>query len=200
MSASDAVGVGHEERAVPSVRSGDAARSKNRRPAGVTTSLQVSENIIEPCEAIRPRNLLSKDDWRRTLLDECEPCRPKMSRVARSAPRARVAERLAGARAGPDIGVIGHACESECVGPSADAGEEVALPRPGNISGREVGDAASLDATGGDVSALGESLEPVGCERFNLVVDGIHLFPVACHATWLAAFSAACSASRSHGE
>jgi len=44
------------------VRRTDARSAQIRRPDGVTASFQVSENKIEPREAVLARRLLSKDD------------------------------------------------------------------------------------------------------------------------------------------
>lgn len=89
------MGVGHEVQPLPEVRRADPRSAQIRRPDGVTASLQVRENKVEPLEAKFARNLLSKDDWRAALPNEREPCWPKMSRVAKAAPLARVGERLA---------------------------------------------------------------------------------------------------------
>jgi hypothetical protein len=163
--------VGHEEQPLPCVGRADARSAQIRRPDGVTASLQVSENNVEPPEAILARNLLSKEDWRATLLDECEPCWPKMSRVENSAPLARIAERLAGARSGPDVGVIGDPCESQRGGPSADPSEEVPLSRPCNVCCGEVVDGSAIDSSGGDVVMGDETLQPVGDEGVVIVVE-----------------------------
>jgi hypothetical protein len=156
------------------VRRADARSAQIRRPDGVTASFQVSENNVEPPEAISARNLLSKDDWRATLFDECEPCWPKMSRVENSLPLARVAERLAGTRAGPDVGGVGDAGESQGMRPSADACEEVPLSRSSDVCGCEVGDGTAVDSSGGDVAMGDETLQPVGREGVVLVVEGAH--------------------------
>src|SRR5690349_19637763 len=103
----------------------DARSAQIRRPDGVTASFQVSVNRVEPTKSVDARNLFSKDDWRATLADECEPCRPKMSRVARSAPLARAREGLTRTGPGPHVGVVGDSGKPECVGPTADAGEEM---------------------------------------------------------------------------
>src|ERR1043166_327695 len=93
-----------------------------------------------------------------------------MSSVARSAPRARVRERLARTRSGPDVGVVRYSSEPKSVGPDADAGEEVPLAGPGNVSCAELCDAAPIDSAGRDVSSGEEPLKPVGRERIDLVV------------------------------
>jgi hypothetical protein len=169
---SRAAGVGHEVQPLSGVRRTDARSAQIRRPDGVTASFQISENNVEPPEAILARNLLSKDDWRATLCDECEPCWPKMSRVANSFPLARVAERLAGAGSSPDVGVIGDAGEAEGVGPPTDSGEEVPLSRPSDICGAEIGDGTAVDLSWGDVVMGDEALQPSGCEGVVLVVGG----------------------------
>jgi len=156
------------------VRSADARRAQIRRPDGVTASFQVSENNVEPPKAILARNLLSKEDWRATLLDECEPCWPKMSSVANSFPLARIAERLAGATAGPDVGVIRDAREAEGIRPAADAPEEMPLSRSSDVCGCEIGDGAPVNSSWGDVAMGDETLQPVGCEGIVLVVEGRH--------------------------
>jgi hypothetical protein len=153
------------------VRRADARSAQIRCPEGVTASFQVSANSVEPREAKAARNLLSKDRCRSALADEPEPCRPKMSSVACSAPRPGVAERLAWARAGPDVGVVGNAGEPESIGPSADAREEVSLSRPGNVGWGEIDDAARFDSAGRDVSGDDEVIEPGARERIDLVVE-----------------------------
>jgi hypothetical protein len=56
------VGVGHEVEALSDVRPTDARSAQIGRPDGVTRSFQVRRNKVEPREAVRARNLLSKDD------------------------------------------------------------------------------------------------------------------------------------------
>lgn len=56
------------------------------RPEGVTRAFQVSRYKIEPTEAVLARNLLSKDDCRVALLNEFEPCRPKVAFIRSSFP------------------------------------------------------------------------------------------------------------------
>lgn len=166
--------MGHEVQPLSGVRRTDARSAQIRRPDGVTASFQVSENSVEPPQAILARNLLSKDDWRATLADECEPCWPKMSRVENPLPLARVAERLTGARPGPDVDVIWDVSKSEGVGPSTDASEEVPLSSPSDICGDEVGDGSAVDPPWCDLAMGDETLQPVGCKGVVLVVEGGH--------------------------
>jgi hypothetical protein len=71
--------------------------------------------------------LLSKDNWRMALGDEPIELRPEVTLVGKSCSFSGGAEWLAWARAGPDGPVVGPSCETECVGPDADASEKVAL-------------------------------------------------------------------------
>ena len=100
--ASLTVGDGHEVEALADVRSTDARRAQIRRPEGVTRSFQVSRNKVEPPEAIRARNLLSKDDWRAALADEPEPLGPEVAIVRFAAAPPGRRERLAGAAPCPN--------------------------------------------------------------------------------------------------
>jgi hypothetical protein len=165
-------GVGHEPQSLSLVRCADARSAQIRRPDGVTASFQVSENKVEPLEAKPARNLLSKEDWRATLADECEPCWPKMSRVECSEPLARVREPLAWAGAGPDVGIIGDSGESEGMRPPADPGEKMALSNPGNVAWGKLGDGPLVDASRGDVAMSLEFLQPRRSEWGTLVVEG----------------------------
>src|SRR6185295_5714347 len=99
---------------------------------------------------------------------------PKMSRVEKAAPLARVREPLAGAGAGPDVGIVGHSCEPECVGPSADAREEVPLSRPSDICGGEIDDGATVDLSLWDLVMGDEGLQPCPSKGVVVVVEGGH--------------------------
>lgn len=115
--------------------------------------------------------MLTKHDWRAALRDETEHMGPEVSLVGEPAVLAGVAERLAGTGSGPHVGVIGHACESECVGPDADACEEVSLTGPSNVSWCQIDNGSRLDAAGCDVSSALKLAEPSARERLDLVVD-----------------------------
>ena len=95
-----------EPEALSDVRGADARSAQIGRPDGVTRSFQVSVNKVEPLEASRTRNLLSKDDCRAALLDEVEPRRPEMPLIRKPMSLACRAERLARARASPHASVI----------------------------------------------------------------------------------------------
>jgi hypothetical protein len=123
-------GVGQPDPPQPlsDVRSAEARSAQIDRPEGVIRSFQVSRNKVEPLEAVAARNLLSKDRCRAALRDETEELRPEVASVVKAASLAGCREGLAGAGAGPDGLVIGHAGHAEREAPAPDAGEEMALP------------------------------------------------------------------------
>jgi hypothetical protein len=168
------VGVGHEEQPLSLVRSADACSRQIRRCAGVASSFQVSEYKIEPRPAKFARNLLSKDDCRATLRDEMEPHGPEMAFVVESATAPGIAEPLAGARAGPHVGVVGDASEPEREAPSGDAGEEMPLPQSSNVSWSQIGDASLIDNSRRDVAGCDQAAQPSHRERIDLVVQRGH--------------------------
>jgi hypothetical protein len=108
------------------VRCPDARSAQIGRPDGVARSFQVSANKIEPGKPLLACNLLTKDDCRLALADEIEPDRPEVPLVGKPVVLAGGAERLAGTAAGPYGTVVSSQLKG--VGPTADAGEEVALP------------------------------------------------------------------------
>jgi hypothetical protein len=166
-------GVGHEPKSLSDVRRADAASWQYGRPAGVAFAFQVSENSVEPAPSNRRLNLLSKDDCRAALGDERKPRRPQVAFVIGRLAFAGGAEGLAGARACPNRSVVGPAGESEGDGPSADAGEEMALGVAGEIVGAHVNDASLVNVAAGDVSGVDEVAEPLRCIGVDLVVVGV---------------------------
>lgn len=120
-------GVGHEPRSVPTVRGTDARSRHNDRPEGIATRFQVSLYKVEPHSRTRARNLFSKHDARLALLDEMEPCGPKVPLVSKPKSFACFAVRLARTGSGPPWARIRPPGEPEGVTPDSNAGEEVAL-------------------------------------------------------------------------
>jgi len=123
-----------EVEALTDVRRTDARSAQISSPEGVARAFHVSAYSVEPREAVRARNLLSKDDWRAALTDETEPLRPEVTLVVGALASAGDAEGLTGARAGPDRSVVGPPGESECVAPDTDACEEMRLSRSSNVA------------------------------------------------------------------
>lgn len=152
------------------MRSAEATSRQTCRPAGVTFSLQVIENSIEPSVSNRALNLLAKDRARLTLADEPRPMRPEMSIVGAAFPFAGAAKWLTGATARPNRSVIGPASESQGVGPAADAGEEMALDEVSEVIGSHVLDVSIIDFAIGYQPCLDEFAQPCCGERVVLVV------------------------------
>lgn len=68
--------VGAETESLPDVRCATARRAGINRPDGVARRFQVSLYKVEPTEAVRACNLLSKKDVRAALSEEMEDRRP----------------------------------------------------------------------------------------------------------------------------
>jgi hypothetical protein len=148
-----APGDGHEVEALADVRSTDARSAQIRCPEGVTRSFQVSANKVEPPEAVRARNLLSKHDWRSALGDELEPVGPEVAVVAEALGASGAGEGLAGTGACPNRESVRPSGGSEGMRPDADAGEEVGLRVDSDVIGCQVSDAAFFDVAERHVAA-----------------------------------------------
>jgi hypothetical protein len=170
------LGVGHPLRAPPQplskVRRFDACSRESGRPEGVACAFQVSRHKIEPPSPSRARNLFAKDDWRLALLDEPVEGGPKVPLVSKPALAACRAERLAGARSGPDLSTVGPPCEAQGIGPPPDAGEEVTLRIAPEVSGEDIFDASFIHISWGNQPLLDQFPEPRGSFGIDLVVVG----------------------------
>jgi hypothetical protein len=76
------------------------------RPAGVTFSLQISADSVEPTIASRSRNLLSHDDRGPTGSDKSKEVGPQVPWIVDTEPFSRLRERLTGARSCPEGSVV----------------------------------------------------------------------------------------------
>jgi hypothetical protein len=83
-------------------------------------------------------------------------------------------EGLAGTGTGPNRSVVGDSCESESEGPSADAGEEMALRVTLEVIGTNVHDRARVQVAWRDVSNSNEIAKPGRAIGIDLVVIGRH--------------------------
>ena len=124
--------------ALSDVRRPDARRAQIKRPCGVKRAFQVSRYSIVPGEGSLASNLLPKDLTRETLADEPEPCGPEMARISLARSFTCVAKGLAGAGTSPDGPIRWPTSHGQGKGPSADAGEEVALRVASEVSGSNV--------------------------------------------------------------
>lgn len=151
------------------MRTADARSWQIERPAGVASSLQVSEYKVEPRPSSLARNLLSNDDSRSTGGDESEPLGPEVEITGESAATSGAGEVLAGTRSGPDAGVIGPSGVAQDATPGSDAGEEVTLPISGNVGGLEVSDRSFIDDSWREVSSLDQIAGPLRDVRIHVV-------------------------------
>jgi hypothetical protein len=95
--------VAHPIQAVSEVRSACPRSAGIKRPSGVARGFKVSRYSVEPPKSLGTGYLLAKDNVRATLADEAEELGPEVALVIDAFPFARDRERLAGARAGPDL-------------------------------------------------------------------------------------------------
>ena len=159
---------------LPDVRSTDARSAQICRPDGVTHSLQVMRNSVEPQSAISTRNLLSKHDCRAALADEPEPLGPEVARIVCARSLARTAEWLARTTPGPNFSIVWPASEAESVGPPADPCEGVKLRCSLHVARLEFGNASAINCACCDVSSAFKAHHPIRRERLDLVVERAH--------------------------
>jgi len=84
------------------------------------------------------------------------------------------AERLAWTTSCPNRSRVFVSCEPECVAPSSNSGEEVALVVAPEIVRTDFKDAAVIDISWGNEVALDEVSQPICGERLELVVVRSH--------------------------
>src|SRR5690606_10203420 len=186
-----------EPETVTPVRRVDGTSRDNGRPCGVADTFQVSKHSVEPILANRCRNLLSHENSGPSGTGESKPVGPQMPLIVLASLLSRDAERLAGRTSGPQLPVIRPSSKSGCIGPSADAGEEVALPVSGKVGGLDIDNASFIYVTFGDKSRVDEIAQPLRCIRVKFVVVGAAHFVVswcwvarAAHGRWCAILGA----------
>ncbi len=155
-----ACGVGHPEEALPDVERADARSAQIGGPDGISFSFQISAYTGEPFKSILARNLFSKDCWRPALGDEAVKSGPEVSLIgmARSASRAR--KRLTWTAGSPDFSIVGPLRELEGVGPAANAGEKMALPKRSQFLGIDFDDAAGINGALWQMPCRNEIAQP----------------------------------------
>ena len=155
------------------MRRADPSSAGIRRRAGVTRSFQISEYSIEPSKSVAVRNLLAKDEFRATLLDEPKPRGPEVAFVGDAGAllvSAGLRDRLTRTRTCPDAGVVGNAGETQGVAPAADPSEEMALSGSANVICGEIDDGACVNSSGRDGAGTLKLGEPGDRVRFDLIV------------------------------
>jgi hypothetical protein len=75
------IAVGHPVEPLPDVRRADARTAKIRGPHSIAQCFQVKAYSGEPFTTKLARNLLAKDCWRATLLDEPQELGPEVAAV-----------------------------------------------------------------------------------------------------------------------
>ena len=169
-------GVGHPPNALADVGRRDARSAQIGGPDCISQCFQVSTYSGEPSTSKFARNLLSKDDWRIEEGEESSHFGPEVTFVGFALLLARVRERLAGTRAGPDGAIIGPPGKSKSVGPSADAREEVNLSKADKISLRELLDVALVNHARWNVTFADQFAQPCGGVGVVFVVE-VHRTP-----------------------
>lgn len=156
------IGVGHGApvEPLPAMRRADGASWQIGGPAGISSGLQVSANSGEPFASIEARNLLSNDRCRAALGDEAVKSGPEVALVGMATSLSSDRKRLTWKGRGPDFSVSGETGEVKRAGPSADAGEEVALPKRSKVGGIDVEDASLIDIAFWQFARPDQLLEP----------------------------------------
>lgn len=169
---------------LPLVGSADAVCAQNTRPDGVVRRFQVCRNSIEPHRGSRSAtraanrsdnvgtcDLFAKHDRGSALSDEAVERGPEVAVVVRPFPCTGATEGLAGAASGPNRDSCRPSSKLEREGPSADAGEEVALVESVKVSGLYVGNASFINCPFWYQVVPHESAQPQGRVGRNVVVE-----------------------------
>jgi hypothetical protein len=152
----------------------DGTSRDNDRPAGVADAFQISEHSVEPILANRCRNLFSHHDSGPAGTDESERFGPEVPFVRGALLFSGDGERLARGASAPEGSVVRPAGETGGVGPSAEAGEEVALRVAVEVFGSYIHDAPFIHVAGCDKPSLYEISQPCSRERVDFVVVSSH--------------------------
>lgn len=143
------------------MRRTDARRRKRHGPEGVVQGFQVSVYKVDPRLDSLARNLLSKDDWRRALLDEPGKRRPKVPWVLKPKSIACRGERLARTGTGPNRSIICPAGAPKGERPDTDAGEEVALREAAKVAWVDILDTPFIHDTSRNVAGVYQVAQPL---------------------------------------
>lgn len=155
------------------MRRTDARRRERDGPEGVVQGFQVSVYKVDPRLDSLTRNLFSKDDWRRALLDEPGKRRPKVPWVLKPKSIACRGERLARTGTGPNRSIICPAGAPKGEGPDTDAGEEVALLETAQVAGVDILDTPFIHDAWRDVAGVYQVAQPLsGIGVYFVVISG----------------------------
>jgi hypothetical protein len=137
---------------LPDVRRPDARSAQIGGPDGISQSFQVSAYSGEPFTSILARNLFPKHSCRSALADERVKSGPKVSLVFVALSFSSARKRLTGTRTCPDGLVFRPTGEAQCVRPSSDAGEEMALDVSAQVVWPDIADASVVNVSVWDKS------------------------------------------------
>lgn len=174
--------MGHPIKPLPDVRRADARSAQIGGPDNISQSLQVRTYSGEPSTSVRARNLLSKRDWRPALRDKALEMGPEVSLVGFAFAVADRRERLAGTRTCPNRSIVGPAGDPEGVGPSADAGKEVALSISSQVSWSDIFNRSFIYVASGDLARLNQVAEPLsGVGLYFVIISRDRNLALSCH-------------------
>lgn len=159
------------------MRGTDARRRERNSPEGILHGFHVSLYKVDPRICVFARNLLSKDDCRLALADEPMEVRPEVPLVIKPTSRACRAERLARTGTSPNRSIIGPAGAAKGVGPSADAGEEMALGVGLEVIWVNILDRSFVNVAWRDVACGNQIADPLRGVWVDFVVIRSHATP-----------------------
>jgi hypothetical protein len=88
------------------------------------------------------------------LADKVKPCRPEVPLISKPFSFACLAERLAGTTAGPHGSIVGPTGAAQGITPNTEAGEEMALGKPGKVSWYDILNAPCIHFSGRNMPGL----------------------------------------------
>jgi hypothetical protein len=132
---------------LPDVRRPDARSAQIGGPDGISQSFHVSAYSGEPFTSISACNLFSKHRCRFALGDERVKSGPQVPSIGMAFSLSSARKRLTGTATSPDGLVFRPTGESQCVRPSSDAGEEVALDVTAQVAWSHVSDAPLVNVS-----------------------------------------------------
>ena len=154
------------------MRRADARSAEIGGPDTIGHVFQISSYSGEPYTAILARNLLPSHDNGPTGSNETSHFWPEVPFVRRAFALAGGAEWLTWTASGPKGFIVWPSCESGCVSPPPQPGEEMALGVSDEIDGMDIGNTPFVDIAGGNVTRSDKISQPLGCVGINLVVVG----------------------------
>ncbi len=168
------VGVGHKPQSISAMGRIDGTSWEYGSPDGVTRAVQVNAHSVEPMLSNRVLNLLSHDCCRADGINKAEPYGPEIALVLFSKPFACEAVGLTWARTCPKGTLVRPSSKSSCIGPPADACEEMALGVAFKVARLDIRNAPVINIAGRNQASGNEVAQPLGGVGIEFVVIGGH--------------------------